>query len=159
MINEVIPDQAEFSDVRDASKRNFSELMKTINKMGVNLLLSENIKSTQAVTSTSYIDLTSFKFQVRTSGGFVIFYAGLYSDFNTNSISYRLLIDDFDVTQRETIFGIGASGTVEVPLIWCGNLSEGSHVLKIQAKVNGGTITAGSTTYDSPVYAIEFMRG
>lgn len=129
-----------------------------IDLLGVNLLKAIQVSTSQAVTSTSYVPVDGFQSSVRTSGGLVLYAATLAVSITGQTGLVQLLVDDLPVFTK--CFGDSGVGLGEIVILWFGALNAGQHTFKLNAKVDGGTLTfsqAIAGTCDA--YIVEFLKG
>jgi len=160
-ILDIIDQNADPKEQMESIRKNFTMVSKSNLKAGTYNLFSVTIKTAQAITSASYVDLNSLTGSFNSSGGIVTFQGSIFAALNTANGAFALVLDDVEVAWAT----IGVNNTaigVHLPIFYSANLNAGSHKWKIRGKVTAGTFTVGydSTTSTGSTFSItESLRG
>lgn len=160
-ILDIIDKNATPEEQMDSIRKNFTMVSRTNLKAGTYSLFSATIKTAQAITSASYVDLTGLTGSFNSSGGLVTFQGSIFAALNTANGAFALVLDDSEVAWATVGVNNTAIG-VHLPIFYSASLNAGSHKWKIRGKVTAGTFTVGydTTTSTGSTFSItESLRG
>lgn len=148
---DIIPSNADFETLRQMCRDNFITLNASENKSGALALKSVTVKTAQAVTSASYVPVTSMHLGANTSGGLVAVLVKISCSIPTNQQGYFQLLIDGEEKDSSPVFDDTGINKVNAVLFFCDNLQSGAHTFKVNVKTAGGTLTISQAAGDTSV--------
>lgn len=144
-ILEIIEKTLSPEEAQEKTRDNFIQLGKQQYLQGAQLLVDSTVTVSQAVTATSYTELSSFKAGVVSSGGMLEVSASIVVRASGLTTVCGLFVDDETNPRYEVTYGPTSDDRISMALNFKLKLGEGQHVLRLKAYVNTGTATYSET--------------
>jgi hypothetical protein len=154
------PKDSDMQGVLESVRSNFATINKTSLRAGANILVDTVGKTTQTVSSASYVPLTDFQGSFNASGGLVLFEFSTLKDSTAGTTSIALFVDD---EEKAWAYSYETAGSLLENMIisrWI-ELNAGNHKYQFKCKVTAANASVGpaSTGANGTLSIIEFLRG